>query len=124
MTGSRRHLSDLPQGGLEVPCILTFIGSEDDTTKVRKLWNRVPVQTPPSPFVPKVEPTITSSNETCLNEEPPSKKPKLEVHRELSSAEACSDDIEWVSFTIESGRTVTLSLYEKSKLNLWRTSHR
>ena len=116
VTGSRRHSSDLPQGGLEVPCTLTFIGSEDDTTKVRKLWNRAPVLTPPSPFVPKVEPKITSSNETCLNEEPPSKKPKLEVHRELSSAEACSDDDEWVSFTIESGRTVTLSLYDKSKL--------
>ena len=26
ITGKRKHLTDLPQGGLEVPCSLTFVG--------------------------------------------------------------------------------------------------
>ena len=35
--GPRQHSNDLPQGGLEVPCRLTFIGTGDDTSKVEKL---------------------------------------------------------------------------------------
>ena len=36
-TGLRRHSRDLPQGGLEVPCELKFVGSSKDTTKAKKL---------------------------------------------------------------------------------------
>ena len=41
--GPRQHSNDLPQGGLEVPCRLTFIGTgDDDTSKVEKLLNGAP----------------------------------------------------------------------------------
>ena len=35
--GHRRYSSDLPQGGLELPCLLTFVGSPVKIEKVRAL---------------------------------------------------------------------------------------
>lgn len=35
--GSRRYSADLPQGGLEIPCVLTFKGMPKDIEKVAKL---------------------------------------------------------------------------------------
>ena len=37
ITGSRRYSSDLPQGGLKVPCLLRFSGSAKEIAKVRRL---------------------------------------------------------------------------------------
>ena len=37
VTGSRQYSRDLPQGGLEIPCQLTFEGSEKYIGKVKKL---------------------------------------------------------------------------------------
>ena len=39
MSGNRkRHFSaDLPQGGLEIPCMLTFMGDPKEVAKRRKL---------------------------------------------------------------------------------------
>lgn len=37
VTGSRQHSGDLPQGGLEVPCVLKFEGKEKELTKAEKL---------------------------------------------------------------------------------------
>ena len=37
VTGHRKFSEDLPQGGLEVPCKLTFRGNEKHVAKVRKL---------------------------------------------------------------------------------------
>lgn len=37
VTASRRYSQDLPQGGLEIPCVLTFQGSVKDIAKVSKL---------------------------------------------------------------------------------------
>ena len=37
ITGSRRYSSDLPQGGLEVPCLLKFSGNAKEIAKLRKL---------------------------------------------------------------------------------------
>ena len=34
ITGTRRFSTDLPQGGLEVPCMLTFQGEAKDVTKI------------------------------------------------------------------------------------------
>ena len=42
VTGPRRYSSDLPQGGLEIPCTLTFTGKEKDVSKVKKLLSRAP----------------------------------------------------------------------------------
>ena len=37
INGSRRYSEDLQQGGLEVPCLLTFHGITKDVTKAEKL---------------------------------------------------------------------------------------
>ena len=34
LSGARRHLADLPQGGLEIPCVLVFSG---DSSEIKKL---------------------------------------------------------------------------------------
>ena len=43
INGNRRYSRDLPQGGLEIPCVLTFRGGSILTiTKVQKLIRQVP----------------------------------------------------------------------------------
>ena len=43
INGNRRYSHDLPQGGLEIPCVLTFRGGSILTiTKVQKLIQQVP----------------------------------------------------------------------------------
>ena len=37
VTGRRRYSADLPQGGLEIPCILIFKGPIQDVEKAKKL---------------------------------------------------------------------------------------
>ena len=37
MTGGSPYSADLPQGGLEIPCIITFEGVEKDVKKVKRL---------------------------------------------------------------------------------------
>ena len=39
ITGHRRHSSDLPQGGLEVPCLLIFVGNKADIVKIKSKTN-------------------------------------------------------------------------------------
>uniref|UniRef100_A0A1X7T090 HIRAN domain-containing protein n=1 Tax=Amphimedon queenslandica TaxID=400682 RepID=A0A1X7T090_AMPQE len=36
-TGRQRHSSDLPQGGLEIPCLLIFDGEAQEIKKLIKL---------------------------------------------------------------------------------------
>ena len=38
VSGSRRYSADLPQGGLEVPCSLVFLGAPEEILKLNKLW--------------------------------------------------------------------------------------
>ena len=37
VAGKRRHSSDLPQGGMEIPCILTFEAKLKELQKLKKL---------------------------------------------------------------------------------------
>ena len=37
VSGGRRYSADLPQGGLEIPCVLKFQGKVEDVNKVKKL---------------------------------------------------------------------------------------
>ena len=57
VSASRRYSADLPQGGLEVPCILQFHGDTKDVAKVRKLVLPISI--------------------TALEPQPPSKKRKI-----------------------------------------------
>ena len=58
VTGSRRISTDLAQGGLEIPCVLTFIGPEKQILKVEKLMK------------------AQSAVVTSVNDPPPGKKAK------------------------------------------------
>ena len=40
--GGRRYSTDLPQGGLEIPCKLVFIGEQNEIEKVKTLFARKP----------------------------------------------------------------------------------
>ena len=40
VTGDRRHSSNLPQGGLEIPCKLIFHGKKEDIKKLKRLLAR------------------------------------------------------------------------------------
>ena len=42
VTGVRHYSSDLPQGGLEVPCKLTFTASPKEIAKLKKLLSPAP----------------------------------------------------------------------------------
>ena len=41
VTGLRRYSEDLPQGGLELPCLLLFRGTPKDIGKLKGLWKKV-----------------------------------------------------------------------------------
>ena len=42
VNGHRRYSSDLPQGGLEVPCVLTFIAAEEkQKAKTKRIFESV-----------------------------------------------------------------------------------
>ena len=63
VTNRRRVTTDLPQGGLEVPCLYTFIGTSKEIEKVKKLTSIAPDSA-------IVDPTSAV--------EPPSKKSKID----------------------------------------------
>ena len=46
ITGSRRYSQDLPQGGMEVPCTLTFQGQKGFVEKARKMLTKPTIGTP------------------------------------------------------------------------------
>lgn len=63
VTGDKKYSVDLPQGGLELKCCLTFSGSVRSVSKVNKLIHQ-------APKLPQSKP--------ASKEEPPGKKIKLE----------------------------------------------
>lgn len=42
--GARRYSADLPQGGLELPCVLKFQGSSDRVAKLMSVLDKAPRQ--------------------------------------------------------------------------------
>ena len=47
VTGPKRHLADLPQGGLELPCTLTFSGDSSAVSKVKMIMATKRMHHPP-----------------------------------------------------------------------------
>ena len=43
VTGARRHSGDLPQGGLEIPCVLTFhhANKPKELTKLKQILKKI-----------------------------------------------------------------------------------
>ena len=84
-TERRRFSADLPQGGLEIPCVITFEGTSKETLKARKLVTAALADLS----------TITKSSTDAVQ---PSKRRKIEddcvKEKECNKAEA--DTREWV----------------------------
>ena len=73
INGHRRYSSDHPQGGLELPCLLTFVGSPVKIEKVRALLkDKCLSDTESAKASPVAELT-----------DPPSKKPKIQGNEEI-----------------------------------------
>ena len=66
MSGRRRRSIDLPQGGLEEPCTLTFIRSDKEVSKVDRLIKAAPTEA--------VDDRATMEEPISIAEEPSSKK--------------------------------------------------
>ena len=47
ITGPRRRSADLPQGGMELPCVLAFSGGPSDLLKVKRIMATLSIQPPP-----------------------------------------------------------------------------
>ena len=41
VTGTQRYSIDLQQGGMEIPCLLTFEGKEKEINKIKKIFKRL-----------------------------------------------------------------------------------
>uniref|UniRef100_A0A1X7UCZ9 Ubiquitin-like protease family profile domain-containing protein n=1 Tax=Amphimedon queenslandica TaxID=400682 RepID=A0A1X7UCZ9_AMPQE len=116
VTGNPRHSTDLPQGGLEVPCSVTFNGTEEDIEKVKKLWERAPRSQYSLPVATKIEPPPAKS--TLSADEPLPKKPKLDTESDSVSSEPEEPSVEkWVTMNdVNKGRPLTLSVLDKAVL--------
>ena len=77
MTGPRRYLADLPQGGLEIPCSIEFKGEKSMVGKIQSLLGCK-------------ESTTRSESTNYLNEESP-------VHSVAIRSEKTEEKIEIVS---------------------------
>lgn len=76
VTGSRRYSADLAQGGLEIPCCLTFTGENDAlVTKTKKLLEHVSSMTIDDANVPYISPKSVED----VEKPPSSKKQKADV---------------------------------------------
>ena len=76
VTGNRQYSRDLPQGGLKIPCILTFRGEEKDVAKAQALVQKTATFT--------VQPESNSATPTlnCSVKNPPCKRLKVEHLKE------------------------------------------
>ncbi len=76
VNGSRHHSLDLPQGGLEVPCILTFEGATKDVKKVQTNLESTPAIKPRNI---KIKPQSPTNKKIKIGpQSPPNKKIKIE----------------------------------------------
>ena len=87
VTGPRRHSGDLPQGGLEVPCKLTFLGDSKLVTKISTLLRPAKADCKkPTEIKCKAENILTAAAEN------PRKKLKTDDSEPVSSSVICVDD--------------------------------
>lgn len=85
VTGGRRYSEDLPQGGLELPCVLKFIGP---SAKLKSLLDKAPI----------IKGYVACSSEPF--DEPPSKKGKLVEHSDTScscSSGPAPEPVVWIN---------------------------
>ena len=99
VSGRRRYSRDLPQGGLELPCSLVFIGEVKDLQRIEKLKTAIP------PIAIAIQPQPKRAKVTVISDE------------EDSDSDSQEKDGVWLKF---SGNFLTYSDKEKllnGKLN-------
>lgn len=67
VTGARRYSSDLVQGGLEVPCTYTFVGTGKDIAKAKKLLSLAPSTSLTEPPCKKIKVEVDDSDLLSLS---------------------------------------------------------
>ena len=120
VNGNRCYSHDLPQGGLEVPCILTFHISEktlSDKTK-RLITNALSTEIELSvPLLPINFNSAGNSNNNSCNSEIKIKSEPIRINEELSASETeLSEITETVTSLQLKGRSYPA---KKSKILLW-----
>ena len=91
ITGRRQYSVDLPQGGLEVPCELTFKGSRKSVEKVKQLLHKVP-SIPPSVSLQKTP----NCKEAPTSKPSPISKPEPIVVSEVDAGINVDERV-WIS---------------------------
>ena len=99
ITGGRKYSHDLPQGGMEILCILEFTGELVKIEKVKQLFKEAPVgkaeEVKDSNTSDGVDSTITSHSDSEGG--PPMKKQKIIcLSKELVDGETIENDTDWV----------------------------
>ena len=89
VTGSRRYYSDLPQGGLEIPCIIEFRGETSAILKVEKFIKRHP----PENWSKSENPAAAMDSSDVV--EPPQRKraPSIDIIMPDSQKQKLDDDV-------------------------------
>jgi hypothetical protein len=115
IVGARRYSADLPQGGLEVPCYVTFIGSGPEIDKVKKMLD----------IASKTKVVADVAVFDDAQSSPPRKKLRqddvaieIEDDEEIENSHTCMHGNVWIEFN---GHMVTRSdewdLLHDEKLN-------
>ena len=124
--GHRQYSLDLPQGGLDVPCRLTFTGIQEDIEKVKKLLEKAPIEKALKAKGDTEIPVKVSCppTEDC-EDEPNSKRSKIDLsvsEAESSKTKLYGDDHEsesssWITIELPVGLAVLSTLDKAILLN-------
>lgn len=102
VNGSQRYSFDLPQGGLEIPCVLTFSAEDDILDKTKKLLQYVS--------------SLTVNDEASVTPPKPQEKllmssPKRRKVESLQQGNADASDGQWIRVN-----TLVLTMYDKESI--------
>ena len=104
ITGGRKYLCDLPQGSMEIPCILEFTGELVKIEKVKQLFKEAPggkaEEVKDSNISDGIDSTITSQSDSEGG--PPMKKQKIIcLSEDVVDGEAVENDTDWERFYLK-----------------------
>ena len=80
ITGPRRRSADLPQGGMELPCVLAFSGDHSDLLKVKRIMTTLSIQPPPK------QASNDEPEQECSDSDTTSDQPLSQEHEDPAEA--------------------------------------
>ena len=87
ITGRRQHSKDLAQGGLEIPCTMTFEGGSKDITKVEKLIKKSLATPTKQEEIPA---DMKRPSEHASEDEPSRKKTRTWIDQDVDTEAICN----------------------------------